>query len=191
MVMVKAGIAAKKERAANLLDIIRMPRAQNYKVQATLGLPNCPRKVAHAILDTGAGPKLTRLELMDPPWRADINHMKPQRLRSAAGTILQVAGSVRLETKIGQRVVETGLLVVENLAVDVLLGTAFIDANVELISPGKQLMHPIESGLVAIMSTGHEENPIATVGAVEEQSIVRRLAKVTVITALLQAPVMV
>lgn len=117
--------------------------------------------------------------------------MKPQGLRSAAGTPIRVAGSVKLLTQIGQRVADTGLLVVENLAVDVLLGTVFIDANVESISPGKQLIHPVESNPVAIMVTGHEENSAGIVNAVEDQPTLCRVAKLTEIPAMSQAPVLV
>lgn len=53
----------------------------------------------------------------------------------AAGTFLQIVGRVPLVTQTGQRAADTGLLAVENLSVDVLSVTAFIDAIVELNSP--------------------------------------------------------
>lgn len=55
-VLIKAGISGNKKRAAELLDTNPMMKTRNYKVQVTLGLPNCPWKVAHAILETGADP---------------------------------------------------------------------------------------------------------------------------------------
>lgn len=65
-VVMKVGIAGNKERTIKVLDGNHMMEAENYKVQMTLGLLNCTWKVAHAIMDTGAGPNLIKLEPMDP-----------------------------------------------------------------------------------------------------------------------------
>lgn len=52
-----------------------------------------------------------------------------------------------------QPVADTGLLVVENMAVDALLGTAFINTNVESYFRRRQEKQPIYLGLVALKST--------------------------------------
>lgn len=115
--------------------------------------------------------------------------MKPPGLRSAAGTPLQVIGSIRLATQVEQRVTNTNLLVVKNLAVKVPLGRAFIDVNIKSISPGKQLIYPIISSHVPITGTAHEVKPTATVDTVEEQQAICRFAQPRVLLALTQAPV--
>lgn len=63
--MMKAGIAANNEEAVKLLDVKRMTDAKSYEVQVTLILPNCPWKVAHAILDIRAGTNVFKLEAID------------------------------------------------------------------------------------------------------------------------------
>lgn len=100
-----------------------------------MGLPNSPWKLNQAILDTGAGLKHIRLNALDPSWRTIINRLKPQGLRSAAGTLLRVVGYIRFVTRMGQRITETGFMIVENLAVNVLMGTRFIGDNFETNSP--------------------------------------------------------
>lgn len=116
-----------------------------------MGLFNCPWKVDDAILDTGAGPNLIRMDAMDESWRTSINQMAPHGLRSAASTPLLVSGNVQLVTQIGQRVADTRFLVVDNLVVNVLLGTAFIGDNADSITPGEQLIRSMGSGSVVIL----------------------------------------
>lgn len=117
--------------------------------------------------------------------------MKPQGLRSAAGFSLRVVRSVRLVAQIGQQVSETGFLVVENLAVNVLLGTTFIGDNVESISPGKQMVHPIRSSPVALLGMDQHESLVAHVSEQPEEPVGFEAAKMTVIPAATQATVVV
>lgn len=70
-----------------------------------------------------------------------------QGLRSAAASLLRVIGSIHLATRIGQRMNNTGLTLVKNLAIDILLGTAIIDSNVKPIAPNKKWYIPIAVGL--------------------------------------------
>lgn len=79
-----------------------------------------------------------------------IDHMKQQRIRSVAGTPLRVVGSVMLVTQMEQEISDTGFLVVENLAINILLGTKFIGENVERNAPGKKLIHPVGSRIAPI-----------------------------------------
>lgn len=87
--MIVPGIAANKERAAELLDISRMLWTKSYKKQLTNSLPNCSWKIAYEIMDTGAGLKFIKLEAMDPSWIAFINFMEQQAIGFAANTPLQ------------------------------------------------------------------------------------------------------
>lgn len=79
----------------------------------------------------------------------------------------------------------------ENLALYTLLGTAFIGENVETIVPGKQLLRPIGSYLVAILGTNRDENTVMYVSAQEKALVGSKTVKLTVIPARTQAPVMV
>lgn len=92
---------------------------------------------------------------MESSWKSAINDVKPQGLCSASGTPLWAIGIIiiRLAMQIEQRVSDAGFLVVENLAVDTLLGTAFVDASVKLIAPGKQTIYTFSSSPVAMKST--------------------------------------
>lgn len=82
--------------------------------------------------------------------------MKPQELRSADGTHLRSVGSDLLVTQVSQRVAQTGFLFVDNLAVNVLLGTTFIGEDFEAIAPEKRLICSIGSHPVAILGTDRD-----------------------------------
>lgn len=56
--------------------------------------------------------------------------MKVQRLHAVAGTLFQVTGSVHVVTQIRQEVLVINVVVVKHLAVNVLLNTAFMDADI-------------------------------------------------------------
>lgn len=56
------------------------------------------------------------------------------RLRSAADTQLREKGVIHLEIQRGQRMAKASVLVVTNLATDMILVTAYINENIEGIS---------------------------------------------------------
>lgn len=95
---------------------------------------------------------------MNPSWEIAVSDVKPQGLRTAAGIPLRVIGGIRLTTQTGQRVSNTRLLVIENLAVDILLGTEIIDANVKTIFPKKQIVHLVSSSSVAMKGNDQEDS---------------------------------
>lgn len=71
------------------------------------------------------------MDAIDEFWRTSINQMESQELRSAIGTPLKLMESVWLVTQFCLRDTETEFLEVENLAVNVLLGTSVIGHNVD------------------------------------------------------------
>lgn len=67
----------------------------------------------------------------------------------------------------------------------------FISANVDSISPRRQLVYPIESTEVAITGTKDEEYPVVQVGDAVERPVGCKVAKATVIPLMSQVPEMV
>lgn len=58
---------------------------------------------------------------------------------------------------------DAGCQVLQNLAVNIHLGPAFINAKLKSITSGKQTIYPIISSLVAMKSTDRENSPVAQV----------------------------
>lgn len=189
--MFEAGIASSREIDAKMFDVNNMLKKKNCKIQKALVPPNYPWKQAYAFLDTGAGPKKINPDSMDPSWKVAINDVKPQELSSTTSTPLRVIVIVRLVTQIGQQVSDTGLPVVKNLVEHILLGTTFIDADIKSISPGKQIVYPINSSPVAVEGNDQEDSSVAQVDDIAEHSICCRVARIVMTPVVSQVPVLV
>lgn len=121
-----------------------------------------------------------------------VKDAKPQGLRSAAGKPLQIKRCIWLVTQMGQRVHDTGFLIVGKLAaVNILMDTAIVNANVMLISPEKQMAYPVSFSPVAMKGTDHEASSVTQVDGVVDHSIWRRVARTVEVPALSQVPVLV
>lgn len=66
--------------------------------------------------------------------------VNPKWKRSEADTPLQVTGHIQLVIQLGQKVTRTGYLILENLAVDMLLSTEFIDKNMKCMYPNRGII---------------------------------------------------
>lgn len=128
---------------------------------------------------------------MNPSWKVAINDVKPQGMRSAADTPLLVLDRVRVATQNRRKVRDIDFLVVEILAVDILLGTAFNDANIKLISLGKQIVYLFSSISVAVKGFDHEDSPVAQVDAITEHSVCCRIERMMRIQAVSQVLVQI
>lgn len=96
--------------------------------------------------------------------------------------------SARSVAQIEQRIADKGFLIVENC---ILLGTTFIDVNVDSISLRRQPVCPIKSAAVVITGTKDKEDPVVQVKDAEERPVSLKVAKATVIPPLSQIPVLV
>lgn len=75
---------------------------------------------------------------------------KLRGLRSAADFPLQVVSSMGLLIQLGQQVTTNDFFVVENLEVDMLLETTFIDKNIKNTYPKREVVVPTGSCPVAL-----------------------------------------
>lgn len=89
------------------------------QMQLMMGLPGLPWDLISAILDTGAGPILIIREAILFRCVSYDRTIKLNRLRLVAGTSLQVTGSIQLLIQLGQHIIRTGFLVVENVLLDI------------------------------------------------------------------------
>lgn len=99
-----------------------------------------------------------------------------------------MAESIWLATKSGQRVSDTGSIEVENLVVDIHLGTAFIDANVKSVFPGTQMKYSINAIPVTVMVTDLEDSSVAQLNNIAELPVRVRVAKILKIPGMLRVP---
>lgn len=96
----------------------------------------------NVILDTRAWPSLAHKGATPETYWRDVKDIEQSRLLSAAGILLKVVGSIKLLIQSGLQVARTVVLVVENLAVDMLFGTSFINRNIKGTFPKCGSLYP-------------------------------------------------
>ena len=112
----------------------------NYKVAACIGSSADTARAILTVLDTGAGPNLIRSDCVP---KQILNNLKSAHefinISSASRHRIQVMGIASLTVKIADHICTQPFLVVKNLNADALLGTTFIDSQVEQILPRKNV----------------------------------------------------
>lgn len=125
--------------------------ARSYNNRAALKDSGVPTKCTMVILDMSPGPDVVGKSLFPRRWLSLIGRVHNYSLTSAAKTPLRVTGVVKLRVTMGECTMDVGLLVADNLAVDVLLGTMFIDAIVRTISPKRRSVSMTQGGITSIL----------------------------------------
>lgn len=144
-------------------------------------LLDCLWQMHHTILDTSVAFKLTRLDTQDPKWKVTTKSMKPHRLRSANGTPLKAAGSVRLVTFMRPQIVETGFCFLESMAVEVHLGTKFTGHNTDIFVTRKKMIHLLGFHPIVIFSIDRDETMLEHVSNQTRFPVVCRVAKMIIL----------
>ena len=115
--------------------------AVHYAVSGSIG-PNA-RSVSPKIItmDTGSGYALIRKSNLPSDWeRYVIESTTTPKLGDTNGHALKIESMVHLTTRLGNSIYRVPFLVVESLAVDVILGTAFMNEHVDHICYREQLI---------------------------------------------------
>ena len=115
-------------------------RLDNYKVVIEYGSSASDLQEGAAVLDTGAGPNCIREDAVPQGARSKIREDPDYRVFDANGNALSLRGVVTLRVRAGRRLVKTDFIVCQTLQVALILGTEFIDRQVEQIRPGDQTM---------------------------------------------------
>ena len=108
--------------------------ARNYRLNVAIGATSTHFRRALSVLDTGAGPNVIRASCVpDEVLKTIDKDREVVNLTSASRDPLKVLGIVHLHVQIGDYTCRQPFVVVEELSAEVLLGTMFIDAHVEII----------------------------------------------------------
>jgi predicted aspartyl protease len=117
--------------------------ASNYKVDVSLSVkPNGSLDTSckfRAVLDTGASPVIVQKSAL--PKEAEIQPLDtPPRLFDAQRRAIAVLGVVVGRIKMGKKEYPVEALVAEELSVDLIIGTQFIDQHVQLINARRRFV---------------------------------------------------
>ena len=101
-----------------------------------------------------------RRDALPDGWEAhQMAHEELPALGDANGQPLRVGGVVRLFVRLGNTFFQTTFIVVERLAVEVILGTSFMNRNVKSIECIKKRIRLRDDGYVPILSADKLTTP--------------------------------
>ena len=127
----------------------------NYKVAARIAPSPDSATGTVTVFDTGAGPNLIRADCVE---REVLNRLRSAHefanISSASRHRLEILGIATLSVSVGEHSVRQPFLVSKNLNADAILGTTYIDANVEYIAPRKQVTVLRDGSVVKIQKRG-------------------------------------
>jgi gag-polyprotein putative aspartyl protease len=105
---------------------------RNFKVSATVGVTTVVQTPVPAILDTGAGPSLVREAVLPEDWQCRRLTGEPEcHIVGAGGRKIRQKEVIILHVEVGQRLLKTKFIVVEELAAECILGCKFINRHVQ------------------------------------------------------------
>lgn len=113
-------------------------RIRNVKVYAVVGVTSA-WKAATAVLHIGAGLILLKEICQQRAWVKRTSTMKQTCLRSEANKQLKLKIVISLEAQLGQRVADKSFFIVTSLDTETILGTAYINKNIEKIKPKSEV----------------------------------------------------
>lgn len=98
-----------------------------YKVRVQLGINSKQLRRHICLLDIGSGLKIARITFRQKKWSIRIRYQAVPKLGFAIKEPIQLLGRILLSERISDLHVKVRFGIVKHLAVDVLLGTRFID----------------------------------------------------------------
>ena len=123
-----------------------------YKVYGSIAKAANAFKSHRIAIDTCSGYNLVRRDCLPPDWHSyEIPGAPLPRLAGADSNSFELTAVVRLVVRLGNVTYRLPFVLAETLAVDVLLGTSFIDLHVASIDVVNQLLELRCGGAIAIV----------------------------------------
>ena len=131
-----------------------------YNILGSIATEKNAFKLYAIAVDTRSGYNLVRKSDLPPEWtRHIVRDALPPRLAGANSNPLRLTPVVHLAVRIRNTTFRVPFVVADQLAVPVLLGTAFIEAHVRSIDIEAQRLHPRHGGSIAILDARGEPSP--------------------------------
>lgn len=128
-----------------------LPKSTN-KVAIKIGINSEERQPYICLLDTGAGTDLINKASLKREWLSDIKRQQLRGLRTVTKEDVLFGGTIPFFVKIGKIKVRVWFEIVEAFAVDILLGTYFIDGYFRGIFLSERKVLPRHSALLQLLS---------------------------------------
>lgn len=126
---------------------------------------------AQFVLDTGAAVTLLQRSIWDQMKQneAVLEPWTGQRLIGVEGTPLQVCGTIQVELKLGEKIFQTRVVVVDGLTVDVILGLDFLETHSCTVDIGRKTLHFTNRGTSVILHGS--QGTVAAIGVTISETL--------------------
>lgn len=123
-------------------DLTSFFRRATYRVQTSVVMSSNAMLTVESLFGTGPGPDLVNKDFLPPAWRESMESIKSATRRTVQRYVVSIEGTIPLFVHMGTLSVRASFGVVNNLALDVLLGTSFIARRPRRVFPSKQNIVP-------------------------------------------------
>ena len=148
-------------------DLVCVLTANHYVVSCSVGPDPRNQRPFYAVFDTGSGPNLIRKSALFDGWERYLvrNEIVP-RLGDANGRPLRLLGVVLIRARFGNSLFHMSFVVADSLAVDVIIGTRFMNQHVDAIECRRQCVKLHRGCVLPILARNNDgtftkTNPVA------------------------------
>ena len=134
-------------------------KSLHYVVQASIGSNFQTMYNTRMVLDTGSGYNVIRRDALPHDWQRHVVKEELPRLGDANGNPLALKHAVELRVRLGNGVYRATFLVAERLSCPTILGTAFLNQNVDAIRCRAGVVELLRS-TVPILGHGTADEPV-------------------------------
>lgn len=101
-----------------------------YKVRIKIALTKTVLHPKTDLVDTAAGTNLMNEDYLNPAWKCSIERLESSKLRTATNVVIKAQGVTPFLLHIGDVQARVCFRFVQNLALNMLLGTMYIDKGI-------------------------------------------------------------
>lgn len=154
-------------------------KSSNYKILADFCVhPNRSQR-AVMIVDTGAGISCVRTDALKGDWQSAITKNTKVRIRVANGSRLRIRRILPMWVRLSNQIVKEDFLVCDALPVPAILGTSFIDKNIEDVQVQRQRLLLIDGSVKPIIRAvpAKYRFPVQAKSIFPKSQVVRKVRK--------------
>ena len=138
-------------------DLVCVLRATHYVVSCSVGPDPRNLRTFSAVLDTGSGPNLIRKSALFDGWEQYLvqNETVP-RLGNASGQPLRLLSVALIQARFGNSLFDMPFVVADSLALDVIIGTRFMNQHVDAVECRRQCVKTHHGCVLPILARNHD-----------------------------------
>lgn len=111
------------------------------------------QRTVESLIDTGTSPNLVQSSFLPPNWHKHFKHVKAPLLRTSTKQAVTIKGLISLHVCMEYLHADAWFVIVENLAMDPLLGTSYVSRCILGLFPAERKAVLIHFYSLAILTS--------------------------------------